>query len=821
MKKTLSIITISSFIICLLLALNFGYKAMAENQNKLKTNPFIPSTYFEYYSLSSPIDVCEDENNVYIAETNAIIKYDKTMQEYERLSLPTMTITKIGCYGNKVYFLSSSELYMVSPENFDKYDAVAQSVSTCFYISDKLYTNTSSHIVISSFNEESGVFEVKETQSLGKTTTLTVNQKEGEMYTALYYFDESSCYALYRNGVNEKLFDASVSFAQYYSGKIYYVTSSGLYAYSTENKTTVPLTESDEHKAYTSGFYIFQDRVLICYKDIDIIKEFDLKTYEFTDRVITTYSDNQNRLPKSVKEVVSDGDYLYVLTQNSSSVFELMKFSAKEKEYYKLNADLSFYPKSFAVAGNSVLLANGTDTIKIFEQGEEKNGIISCEEKYVLQGTNANNVVAVDSFEGNFYIIKNTTVTSSKQYPTVITVEKTAKNYNINVNDYKYFAQKEGTAKTCTINAFGEIFIMMTDGNIVKYDLINDLWDISDVTVPVKATKIQADFENLYYNSDEKIINAKTGETYEIEKNKNYGNGNLVSFEFNSDLSKVFFLYEGYLIYTLDLPLKTPNNFEIPDGYGTTLMTEIETTTVNAGAKMYEVQKGKDNYFKYVSYKISNTDEQYVIIEKNESGFLIIANGKNTYIIRNADTRITVAPQTQAEYKVGYYLATAGVYSIPQLNSDFKIGQADKYEKVSVEKSFFVGGKNYLLITRENGQKGFIEKTFIAKEILELTEKTSYKIYGCKKTSVYDKNGIIIGELPSGSVAVYSFKDGMYKIRYLNGEDGVGYIPYDAIIIKKDKTIRNTLLLIIVLSAFLITAVYLQNRAKRKKLNDY
>lgn len=821
MKKTLSIITISSFIICLLLALNFGSKAMAENRNTIKTYPFIPSTHFEYYELSSPIDVCEDENNIYIAETNAIIKYDKALQEYERFSLPSMTITKIGCYGNKVYFLSSSALYRVSPEEFDKYDSVAQSVSTCFYISDKLYTNTSSDIVISSFNEETGAFDVKETQSLGKTTTLAVNQKEGEMYTALYYFDESSCYALYRNGVNEKLFDASVSFAQYYNGKIYFVTSGGLSAYSTENKTTISLTELDEDKANTSGFYIFQDRVLICYKDINLIKEFDLKTYKFTDRVVTTYSDKQNRLPKSVKEVVADGDYLYVLTQNSSSIFELMKFSTTEKEYYKLDADLSFYPKSFAVSGNAILLANGTDTIKIFEQGEEKNGIISCEEKYSLQGTNANNVVSVDSFEGNFYIIKNTTVISSKQYPTVIKVEKTAKKYNINVNDYKYFEQKEGTAKTCTINAFGEIFIMMTDGNIVKYDLINDLWENSDVTVPVKATKIQADFENLYYSLDEKIINAKTQETYEIEKNKNYGNGNLISFEFNSDLSKVFFLYEGYLIYTLDLPLKTPNNFEIPVGYGTSLMTEIETTTVNAGAKMYEVEKGKDSYFKYVSYKISNTDEQYVIIDKNENGFLIIANGKTTYIIRNADTQITVALQKSAEYETGYYLATAGIYAIPQLNPDFKIGQADKYEKVSVDKSFYVGGKDYLLIIRENGQKGFIEKTFIAKEILELTEKTSYKIYKSKKTSVYDKNGDIIGELPSGSVAVYSFKDGMYKIRYSDGEDGVGYIPYDAVIIKKDNTIRNTLLLMIVLSAFLITAVYLQNRAKRKRLNNY
>lgn len=820
MKKTLSIITISSFIICLLLALNFGSKAMAENQ-KLKTYPFIPSTYFEYYSLSSPIDVCEDENNVYIAETNAIIKYDKALQEYERFSLPEMTITKIGCYGNKVYFLSSSALYSVSPEEFDKYDNVAQSVSTCFYISDKLYTNTSSHIVISSFNEETGIFEVKETQSLGKTTTLAVNQKEGEMYTALYYFDESSCYALYRNGVNEKLFDASVSFAQYYNGKIYYVTTNGLFAYSTEDKTTIALTESDENKSNTSGFYIFQDRVLICYKDINLIKEFDLKTYEFTDRIVTTYSDKQNRLPKTVKEVVADGDYLYVLTQNSSSVFELMKFSAKEKEYYKLDADLSFYPKSFAVAGNAIILANGTDTIKIFEQGEEKNGIITCEEKYVLQGTNANNVVAVDSFEGNFYIIKNTTVISSKQYPTVITVEKTAKNYNINVNDYKYFEQKEGTAKTCTINAFGEIFIMMTDGNIVKYDIINDLWEISDVTVPVKATKIQADFENLYYNLDEKIINAKTQETYEIEKNRNYGNGNLVSFEFNSELSKVFFLYEGHLVYTLDLPLKTPNNFEISDGYGITLMTEVETTTVNTGAKMYEVKKGNDNFFKYVSYKISNTTEQYVIIDKSDNGFLIIANGKTTYIIRKADTQITEAEQGQAEYKIGYYLATAGVYSIPQLNPDFKIGQAEKYEKISIEKEFSVGGKDYLLISRENGQKGFIEKTFIAKEILELTEQTSYKIYECKKTSVYDKNGEVLGELPSGSVAVYSFKDGMYKIRFLGGEDGIGYIPYDAIIIKKDKTIRNTLLLMIVLSAFLITAVYLQNRAKRKRFDNY
>ncbi|HBJ98006.1 MAG TPA: hypothetical protein DDY82_02935 [Clostridiales bacterium] len=830
MKKTLSIITISSFIICLFLALNFGGKVLAENTNKLKTQPFIPSTYFEYYSLSSPIDVCEDENNVYIAEKNAIIKFDKSLQEYKRFSLPDMTITQIGCYENVVYFLSSSILYKVSPEEFNKCEKVTiydkdeeanRDVSTCFYISDMLYTNTSSDIVISSFNKETNNFEIKEKHSLGKTVTIAVNQRKGEMYSTLYYFDEFSCYALYRNGVNEKLFDASVSFAQYYNGKIYYVTTNGLFAYSTEDKTTIALTESDENKANTSGFYIFQDRVLICYQELNLIKEFDLRTYEFTGRIVTTYSDKTNRLPQTVKEVVADGDYVYVLTQDSSSITQLMKFSETEKKYYKINADLSFYPKIFAVTGNTIILANGTDAIKILEQGEEENGIIPCEEKYSLKGTNANNVVAVDSFEGDFYIIKNTTVSDSKQYPTIVKVEKTSKKYNINVNSYKYFKQKEGTAKTCTINAFGEIFIMMTNGEIVKYDLINDAWEKSEISIPAEATKIQADFESLYYNLEEKIFNAKTHEGYELEKNKNYGNGNLVSFEFNWDLSKVFFLYEGHLIYTLDLPLKTPNNFEIPVGYGTTLMTSIETTTVNTGAKMYEVEKGNNNYFNYISYKLSNSPEEYVIIDKSENDFLLIANGKTTYIIRKADADITTVSEEKGEYKTGYYLASAGIYSIPQLNLSFKIAQAEKYEKINIEKKYSVGGKEYLLIKRENGQKGFIEKNFIAKEILELTEKTSFKFYECKKTSVYDINGEIIGEIPSGSVAVYSFKDGMYKIRFLVGEDGIGYIPYDAIIIKKDKTIRNTLLLMIVLSAFLITAVYLQNRAKRKRLNNY
>lgn len=815
MRKTVLSILLFIFVFAGVFAFNTTLKVNAES-NVLTTSPFLPASYLEYYNLSSPTDVAEDKNHVYIAENKAVLKFDKTTQEYSELPLADMMITKIACFNDKVYFLSSSKLYLIS-DDFTSYKEVANSISTYFYISDLLYSNTSSDIKLYSRNGDE--FLEQESYSLGTTTLFCVDEGDAnEVFHAIYYFTESSCYALYRQtGAKVKLFDASVSYATFSDKKIYYATGDGIFTYSTTNGLITQLT-SDDQKSQTSGFSVYGDRMLISYRSLNLVKEFDLRSYSFTGKIITTFSDLAGRLPEQVTEITSDNENLYVLKRDSSLINRLMKFSSDGQTQSEINVDLSFNPDIICVSGEYVALANGSDTIKIVKLGETENGVIQTEEALSVRGTDAGNVVAIVNFEEDFYIIKNATVTGSKQYPTVITASKTSSGYSYDANKFYYYEEKEGTAKTATINAFGEIFILMSDGSVIEYDAVNSSARLKDFTVPASASKIQADFENLYFLSEGKITNADSGETYVISKNKNYGEADAVSFEFILLENKAFFLYGGFILDTTSLPLKTPNTFLVPENYDKTLKEQVTLARLNENAKMYEVEKG-EKYFEYVQYKINTSSLSFVVINDDYNDFLLIADDEKTYIVRKADVDLTTSEQQTPALSNGYYLSSAGVYSIPKLNLTFKIDSALKYEKVKILSQVSVNDRNYLLIERENGQKGYIEQSFIAKEIAELTDKEQCRFYKVKGCDVFDEEGNKIGEIKSGKVAVYSFKNGRYKIAYANGEDGYGYIPYSAIVSEKDNVVRNTVLLIIVITSFLITAVYLQVRARRKKLN--
>lgn len=817
MKKTVLSILLFICVFAGVFAFNSTFKANAEGNvdNVLSTSPFLPASYLEYYNLSSPTDVAEDKNHVYIAENKAVLKFDKTTQEYSKLSLDDMMITKIACFNDKVYFLSSSKLFLIS-DDFTTYKEVANSISTYFYMSDLLYSNTSSDIKLFALSGEN--FVEQESYSLGTTTLFCVDEgNETEVFHAIYYFTESSCYALYRQtGARVKLFDASVSYATFYDKKIYYATGDGIFTYSTTNGLITQLTY--DTSSQPSGFSLYGDRMFISYRNINLVKEFDLRSYSFTGKIITTFSDLAGRLPEQVTEITSDGEHLFVLKRDSSLINRLMKFSSDGKTCLEVNVDLSFNPDIICVSGEYVALANGSDTIKIVKLGEAENGLIATEETLSVRGTDASNVVAIVNFEEDFFIIKNATVTGSKQFPTVITASKTSAGYSFDVNEFYYYEEKEGTAKTATVNAFGEIFIAMTDGSVIEYDAVNNSARLKDCTLPSSASKIQADFENLYFLSEGKITNADSGETYVISKNKNYGEKEAVSFEFMLLDNKAYFLYGGFILYTTSLPLKTPNTFLIPENYDTTLKEQVDLACLNENAKMYEVQKG-EKYFEYVKYKINTSSLSFVVINDSYNDFLLIADDEKTYIVRKADVDVTSAEQVSPSLQKGYYLSSAGVYAIPKLNATFKIATASKHEKVKVLSQVSVNGKSYLLIEREGGQTGYIEQSFIAKEIAELTEKERCKIYKVKNCTVFDEDGNEIGEINNGVVAVYSFKNGRYKIAYADGEDGYGYIPYSAIITEKDNVIRNTILLIIVITSFLITAIYLQVRARRKKLN--
>jgi hypothetical protein len=213
--------------------------ALAEEEKKVKTYPFLPSTYFEYYQLNSPVDVCYDSENVYIAENDSIVIFNKNSQLYTRINCQNLIssvdwhITKIDCYKGYVFILNASKIYYVSPKEPTNLVDSGIFASTYFYVSGyRLYTNTSSTIENWGINyqEDTGISFNSSPDFVYNNVSSSTAFVYSTVSSSLYYFNLNECTKRNLDG-NEVVFLHSTNYATYYNGKIYFTANNKLYEY--------------------------------------------------------------------------------------------------------------------------------------------------------------------------------------------------------------------------------------------------------------------------------------------------------------------------------------------------------------------------------------------------------------------------------------------------------------------------------------------------------------------------------------------------------------------------------------------------------------
>lgn len=809
---------------------NFTPKAFAEQESKVETQMFLPSTYFEYYALNEPIDICADEENIYIAEKTAIVIFNHATQLYTRIDctllLPSISwnITKIDCYNGHIFIFNDLKIYYISATDTSKITYSGLTSAYYFHISgNRIYTHSNSHTYswIISYENNEFTFGSYSTSSSEYQPNLIYNNISGIAFayspvsSYLFYFTSSDCSKVSaENPSATTVFTQSTQYCEFYNGNLYFIENNCLYEYN-ESLSVAPLKlfDANNNQNDIKGFCIQEGKVLVVNTSKNEIWEFDLSTASFTDKYVATYKVAKNRLTENVIDLVISGEYLFTLQKESLSRFALDQTSCQTVTFPSDFSLTEFDPKHISVIGEDVLLSNGKQ-IKAFKITQTEESLTATELSFSTIGTwEENNICGLFAFDGSFYILKNRTI-ENLSYAVIYKLFTTSSGYEVNNDQYVW--KKEGTGINFTINSFGELYLIATENNLGKritcYDLINKT--TTSLTTPIAdgVTKIISDFENVFVLNESTILNITTNQPFTINKSSNFNAvDNPVSFTVDLSSGKTYLLYKGYILQTSSLPLKTPNTYSIPVGYNQ-YTDNIQVVTVSEGAKLFTVEDDGD-LFKYQNV-ISANNSQYLLICDLSEDFCLIGHEENSYLARKQDLTEQTLTTFTPTFTSGYYVTKAGKYTQPMLNLTFKQTDVTAYEQVSIVRGIIINDIPFYEILFNDNSRGYIQQSFIVEHISENATKENYYLANCNKTSVYSADGkTIIGSIEQGKIKIYGKENGMYKISF---NDKIGYIKPSALITEKNKSVRNSLVIMIVATSFTITAIYLLVRYNRK-----
>ena len=528
---------------------------------------------------------------------------------------------------------------------------------------------------------------------------------------------------------------------------------------------------------------------------------------------MATYKVADNRLTADVTDMVISEDYLYVLQKSSLARFSLDGTEHLTVSFPKDFSLIDFEPLHFSVIKDKIMLSNGKK-LKAFTLSDSENALSATENTINVVGTwEENNICVLYAFDEEFYLLKNRTI-NNVQYAVIYKMNQTPSQYEIDAEGFIY--KKEGTGISFTINSFGELYLLATEGvsgkKITCFDIINKEEALITTPLGEGVKKIISDFENVYVLDESTIYSVYENEYYKIEKSANFNQlDNPVSFTADLTSGKTYFLYGGYILQSDSLPLKTPNAYTVPEDY-TAFEQNPQTATVSSGAKLFTVT-ADGNFFKYNSI-ISAGEGEYLLICELSEDFCIIGFEEYSYLARKQDLTLTEISTFTPEFIQGYYVTKAGKYAQPMLNLTYKIADVVAYEKVTVISGVTVNQIPFYEVKFEDETKGYIQKSFIVEFISEESIRENFYLAKCSKTDIYAEDGTtVIGKMDAGAVKVYGKENELYKITF---KDGFGYIKSDAIIQKENKTFKYTLAIMLVATSFTISAIYLLIRRNRK-----
>lgn len=783
------------------------YTAQAES---IGSELVFPQDFVQLYDMKNPTNVQKNGNEYIFSNEKTIAYYDG--ENYKTYNLDEYSISKTLKTGNFILFLSVSKIYALNPLTGEITNTEIETATDIDVFENTLITNPSNSLSFYTVTDNEATFSatLKKTYNLGFTpNAITLCNDE-----TLYFENEGNIY-YFNNGASIVASNIlNVRDADFENGFLYLSTSDGIFKLSQQSLELTRILVCDKvaslkHLNSPFGICIENGNLYISDYQLGAITCFDTANGIFTDFAITTTLSDEHRISDNPFDIICDGSKTYILDGDYIKTYE-----NGSDLYSSIKLEGYFGTKIMAVSGQTVLLSSYSDikfaTIK--DDGLEPITVSTDFSKFM-------NVTAVDSLDKDFYILNNEIVQSIQK----------AVVYKIDTETFtlEKTAEIVGRGESMTVDLFGEIYVNVYNG--VNYDLhrINkhdedEIFYNSDQSF----TSLYCDYDgNIFYlNQDGDIVTIKQSKeisVYSIEKSQNVNQSlKPIKMDFSWEDDTCYVLYKN-LVLSLSgnsLKVSTPKKITVPNAFEITLNLEPQFLTVEKGSKLIEISLDDVSMNEYFNYKnvLTQTDNSVYVSLYSNSRYALIANENLTAIVRSEDVTEYTANSTETSgYK--YFVSDSNVYALPLIQGYLKVGQLPENSKVEIKKTYTLNGRSYTLCENQS-VVGFVATSMLKDGIAGELNPHTYTVLKLKSATDYYSDANLlekVGELYSGDyVNVVESLNGISKI-YIDGS--YYYIESNSIEYNSQTSIRNTIVIGLLLIALLFTSAYLAVTWFRKK----
>lgn len=800
-------------------------EALATSATEIGTSIVLPESYVEYFSLHSPVDVWTNGTEFAVSESDRIVYFDGTNYKAVKLSelelfkdkdLTSHSVSKIYKVGDYVLFLFHMDVYKLNINDLTV-SATGIKTSTTFAVNGEwLLTNSSTSISLYRISLTNGDLAIESEPSSTHNLGYTANKLCINSSGVIFYERENHVYRYSKNrpvALTPEI--KAVRSITYADGQIFISAESGIYKMDEEGNSRNLLVSSGSDSSLgkvvdPQGIFFSGGNLYVADKSLNAISEFNLSSGDFTDFFITTNYSGKKRITENVHDLFTDGDTAYVLDEKHLIIIDGNSDKTTALELGEYTGS-----KIVAATNGTVLLSTGTSlkllslTDGVFNETEISGDLSPLK-----------NVSAISTFENDYFLINNETVSNE---PKAVIYKLSTKTMKL-----EYLTAFDGRGDEIATDIFGDIYLSVYHEGIYKVHLT----DINATRFEVftnsneKILSIFADYEgNLYslYANDKIVRTSPNGQTqiFSLYLSENLPKtAECVAFAPTDTTKTTYVLYNGFLLSadSDSLNVATPKRITVPENFEITLKENAEFVTVKKEAKFFQVNLDAeyDRYFDYTDIS-THTDEKEKFVRITETErYSLIANERIVAIVRTEDL-IDSSVTVTAVDKTLYAVNDCNAYFLPIIKNYDKSYSIEKNRCVKVLSALSYNDVDYLLIETD-GKRGYVaEKLFKDGVAANLSpdEHVSYTLF--KEADYYSDAELsdCVGTVARDEkVKVLKIENGVAEILI----DGKAYFISERALEPKGKTVvRNVVLISLCAMTVFVTLVYSAVRLFKSK----